>query len=70
MDEHGDGNSVAAWTGTILLVLGSALIAVGVFFGWGWATWSGVAIAVIGVGAWWGLNAAGYDEAHWNQRDA
>lgn len=70
MDDHGHGNSVAAWTGTILLLLASTLVALGVFFGWDWATWSGVAIAVIAVGAWWGLNAAGYDEQHWHERDA
>ena len=68
MDDLGHGHSVAAWTGTLLLLLASALLAVGIFFAITWATWSGVALAVIGVGAWWGLNAAGYNEKHWETR--
>lgn len=68
MNEPGEGHSVAAWTGTLLLILAATLLAVGIFFGWDWATWSGVAVAIVGIGAWWGLNAAGYDEAHWHDR--
>lgn len=68
MNEPGHGHSVAAWTGTLLLLLSSVLLSVGIFFGWDWATWSGVAVAIVGIGAWWGLNAAGYDEKHWHER--
>lgn len=68
MQEPGHGHSVAAWTGVIIMLLSAVLLAVGVFFNVTWATWSGVAVAVIGAGAWWGLNAAGYDEAHWESR--
>lgn len=67
-DDTGHGHSVAAWTGVLLLLLASVLLAVGVYFGYDWATWSGVAVTVIGIGAWWGLNAAGYDESHWHTR--
>lgn len=68
MNEPGEGHSVAAWAGTIILLLAAVLLALGVYFAWTWATWSGVAVAVIGAGAWWGLNAAGYNETHWESR--
>lgn len=59
-DEHGHGHSVASWTGVGVLLVGSTLLAVGIFFEWGWATWSGVGVCVLGVLAWVGLNAAGF----------
>lgn len=59
-DEFGHGHSIAAWTGVILLILASAFVSVGVYFGLGWATWVGIAVAVLGIGAWVGLNSAGY----------
>lgn len=67
-EEPGHGNSIAAWTGVCLLLLATVLLSVGVMFGLAWANWSGVAVAVIGIGAWWGLNAAGYNEEHWENR--
>jgi membrane-bound ClpP family serine protease len=59
-DEYGHGHSIASWTGVGLLLVASALIALGVYLGLGWAVWSGVALVVVGVGAWIGLEAAGY----------
>lgn len=59
-DELGHGHSVASWTGVGVLLLGSTLVAVGIFFTWGWATWLGVGVCVFGILAWVGLNAAGF----------
>ncbi|WP_153394724.1 HGxxPAAW family protein [Ornithinicoccus halotolerans] len=68
MDEPGHGHSLAAWTGVALLLLASTLLAVGIFFGWAWANWTGVALVPIGAGAWYGLSKAGYDEKSWHAR--
>lgn len=59
-DEYGHGHSIASWTGVGLLLVASTLLAVGIYFGLAWATWTGVAGVVLGVGAWVGLEAAGY----------
>lgn len=67
MSDPGHGHSTAAWTGVTLLLIASVLLAVGIFFGWSWATWSGVVLAVVGAAAWFGLNAAGYGE-EWPSR--
>ncbi|MGB3256696.1 MAG: HGxxPAAW family protein [Ornithinimicrobium sp.] len=61
-DEFGHGHSVAAWTGVGILMLASALISVGVFFGLAWANWLGIALIFVGVGAWVALNKAGYGQ--------
>lgn len=58
-DELGHGHSVAAWTGVVLLIVASALLSVGIYFGLTWATWAGIAVAVLGIGAWVGLQTAG-----------
>lgn len=68
MDEPGHGHSVAAWTGVTLLLVASILLSVGIFFGWAWANWTGVVLVLVGVGAWWGLSKAGYDEKAWHAR--
>ncbi len=62
MSESGHGHSVAAWTGVVILLLASAILAVGIYFGWGWTYWVGSAVAVVGVAAWYGLAAAGFGE--------
>lgn len=59
----GDGNSVAAWTGTLILLLGAGLIGAGIMWELGWATWVGVAAVVLGVLAWVVLHRAGYGES-------
>jgi hypothetical protein len=59
-DEYGHGHSIASWTGVGILLLASVLLSVGIYFGLGWLTWTGVAAVVLGVGAWVALEAAGY----------
>lgn len=63
MHEEDHGHSVAAWTGVVLVVLGSTLISLGIFFSWAWANWSGTAVVLIGLAAWYGLVKAGYGES-------
>lgn len=62
-DEFGHGHSVPAWTGVILLIMASALLSVGIYFGLAWAIWVGIAVAVLGIGAWVGLQSAGYGQS-------
>jgi len=61
-DEFGHGHSFAAWAGVGILILGSALIAVGQFFTIMWCTWLGIALCVVGIVAWVALTRAGYGE--------
>jgi hypothetical protein len=61
-DEYGHGHSVAAWTGVGILLLAALFISLGIFFGWMWATWVGIAGVLLGVGAWVALNRAGYGQ--------
>lgn len=68
MNEYGHGHSVAAWTGVGVLIVASTFIAVGIFFSWMWVVWTGVALTVVGIAAWVGLNAAGYGQDG-NSRD-
>lgn len=58
--EEDHGHSIASWTGVGILLVASTLLSVGIYFAIGWATWVGVGLVVVGVGAWVGLNAAGY----------
>jgi hypothetical protein len=67
MSEPGHGHSTAAWTGVTLLLIASVLLSVGIFFGWSWATWSGIVLVVLGAAGWYGLHAAGYGE-EWPSR--
>jgi hypothetical protein len=60
MEETGHGHSLAAWTGVVILLVASLLGGLAVFFGWPWAGWVAAGLAVLGVGAWYGLTAAGY----------
>lgn len=62
MDEGGHGHSTAAWTGVVIMLVASAVLAVGVYFGWNWTYWAGSALGVVGIAAWYGLAAAGYGE--------
>lgn len=61
-DEFGHGHSVAAWAGVGIIIVASALIAVGQFFTIMWSTWLGVALVLVGVIAWVALDRAGYGE--------
>lgn len=62
MSESGHGHSVAAWTGVGTLLVASTLLAVGIYFGLNWLIGIGVALVLVGVGAWYGLALAGYGE--------
>ncbi|MGI8947552.1 MAG: HGxxPAAW family protein [Ornithinimicrobium sp.] len=62
-DEHGHGHSIAAWSGVLILILASTLLSIGIYFGLAWANWVGIALVVIGIGAWVGLSSAGYGQS-------
>ena len=49
-DDH--GNSVAAWTGVTIMILGSILWTLGIVISQGVIMWIGVALTVIGALAW------------------
>ncbi|MBW8173153.1 hypothetical protein K0651_08845 [Ornithinimicrobium sp. Arc0846-15] len=58
--EEDHGHSIASWTGVFTLLIASTLLSIGIYFAIAWATWTGVVLVVVGIGAWVGLNAAGY----------
>ncbi|MBW3086394.1 hypothetical protein KEM60_02612 [Austwickia sp. TVS 96-490-7B] len=53
------GNTPAAWTGTLLILIGAACICVGLVAELSWLWIGGVVITVAGVVAWIGMNRAG-----------
>ncbi len=63
-DEVGHGHSIAAWTGVGILLVGSTFISLGIFFGLMWANWLGIALTLLGIGAWVALNKVGYGQDH------
>ncbi|MDQ3382699.1 MAG: hypothetical protein M3519_02765 [Actinomycetota bacterium] len=62
MEEPGHGHSVAAWTGVTMLLVASTLLSVGIYFGLMWVNWVGIALTVVGIATWYGLNLAGHGE--------
>ena len=65
-DPYGHGNSVAAWTAVIVVMLGSLLMAIAVAIGWG-ALWLFIVGAVVvGAGPLSGkiLGAMGFGSKH------
>jgi hypothetical protein len=45
-----------------LLLVASTLLSVGIYFGLMWVNWVGIALTVVGIAAWYGLNLVGYGE--------
>lgn len=58
--EHDHGNSVAAWTGVALIMLGSLIACIGVGITSLWVSIAGGVVVVIGGSAWKILGAMGY----------
>ena len=56
------GNSPAAWTGVIIILVSTALICFGIMFAKSILWIPGIIGLVIGVAAWVGLQRAGYGE--------
>lgn len=59
------GNTIDAWTGVILLLIGIAAICFGVVFAAAWLWIPGVVICIGGVVAWIGMNRAGMTKELW-----
>jgi len=60
--EVSHGNTPAAWTGTLIMLLGSLLVSLGVVFAQSWMWIAGAVLCVAGVVAWIGMNKAGYNK--------
>lgn len=58
--EHDHGNSVAAWTGVALIMLGFLIASIGVGMTSLWVSVAGGVVVVIGAAAWKILGAMGY----------
>ncbi|WP_116113848.1 HGxxPAAW family protein [Austwickia chelonae] len=56
------GNTPAAWVGTAFLLLGSAVVSVGVIVNVSWLWIIGTILCVVGVVAWVGMNRAGMNQ--------
>ncbi|WP_052466805.1 HGxxPAAW family protein [Mobilicoccus massiliensis] len=54
------GNSVAAWTGVVVILVGTALICFGLMFAMPVLWITGIVAVLAGVAAWVGLSKAGY----------
>ncbi|WP_462417656.1 HGxxPAAW family protein [Kytococcus sp. Marseille-QA3725] len=61
-DDH--GHSVAAWTGTILMILGSILVTAGIVAGQDLLIWIGVIVTVVGALAWPIMAKMGFGNPH------
>lgn len=58
--DPGHGDSPAAWTAVIVMLLGFALGSVAFFMHQAWLVWVGVGVLVLGVLLGWVLSKAGY----------
>ncbi|WP_088315111.1 HGxxPAAW family protein [Kineosporia sp. R_H_3] len=58
--EHDHGNSVAAWTGVALIMLGFLVASIGVGILSLWVSIAGGVVVVIGAAAWKVLSSMGY----------
>lgn len=56
------GNSVAAWTGVLVLLVATLLICLGIIFGRSLLWIPGIVLVVVGIAAWVALDKAGYGE--------
>lgn len=63
-EHHEDhGNSVAAWTGVLIIMLGSLVMSVAVAVTTLWVFVVGAVVAVVGAVAWKVLSSMGYGNA-------
>ncbi len=60
--EHDHGNSVAAWTGVLIIMLGFLIASIGVAILSLWATVAGFVVVAVGGAAWKVLSAMGYGD--------
>ena len=58
------GHSTAAWTGTILMIVGSVVIALGIVLPNDVMTYAGVALTVVGALAWPIMAKMGFGSKH------
>lgn len=59
-NDPGHGDSPAAWTAVIVMLLGIAVGTVAFFLNMPWLVWASVVVVVVGALLGWILKAAGY----------
>jgi hypothetical protein len=60
IEEHGHGNSPAAWTAVVVMLVGIAIGTVAFFFAIVWLVWASAALVVVGALIGWILARAGF----------
>ncbi|GAA1182565.1 hypothetical protein GCM10009584_25810 [Ornithinimicrobium humiphilum] len=60
MHDEDHGHSPAAWTGTIVMLVTSAVACYAAVFGPGWLMWAGIAGFLLGALVWYGMAKAGF----------
>ncbi len=56
------GHTPAAWTGTLVILFGTLLVCIGVVLAASFLWITGSVVVLAGVGAWVGMNRAGFGE--------
>lgn len=59
-NDPGHGNSPAAWTAVIIMLLGFTIGTVAFIADWQWLVWASGALVIVGLLAGWGMAKAGY----------
>lgn len=60
ISDPGHGNSIAAWTAVIIMLVGFTIGAVAFFFVVEWLVWASAGVVVLGLIVGWVLVKAGY----------
>ena len=60
IEEPGHGNSPAAWTAVVVMLVGFAVGTVAFFFAIVWLVWAAAAVVVVGALLGWILSKAGF----------
>lgn len=60
IDEPGHGNSPAAWTAVVIMLVAFTVGTVAFFFDVAWLVWASAGLVVVGLLVGWGMSRAGY----------
>ena len=58
--DPGHGNSPAAWTAVVIMLVGFTVGTVAFFFDVPWVVWASAGLVVVGLLVGWGMSKAGY----------
>jgi membrane protein YdbS with pleckstrin-like domain len=59
-DEPGHGNSPAAWTAVVIMLVAFTVGTIAFFFDVPWVVWASAGLVVVGLLVGWGMARAGY----------